>query len=42
MYEREDLFEISNVSPHGCRNTFRIPLRPVQEVKAPETDETAG
>ena len=42
MYEREDLFEISNVSPHGCRNTFRIPLRPVQEVKVPETDETAG
>lgn len=42
MYEREDLFEISNVSPHGCRNTFRIPLHPVQEVKVPEADETIG
>ena len=42
MYEREDLFEISNVSPYGCRNTFRIPLHPVQEVKVPEADETIG
>lgn len=40
MYERKELFEISNITPHGCRNVFYIPENPVQEVK--ETEETAG
>ncbi len=36
MYERKDLFEISNITPHGCRNVFRIPEHPVQEIKEME------
>lgn len=32
MYEREGLFEISNIMPHGCRNRFLIPAHPRQEV----------
>ena len=34
MYEREGLFTISNIEPHGCKNTFRIPAH---AVKAPRT-----
>lgn len=33
MYDRENLFLISNVEPHGCVNCFWIPARPVHEVK---------
>ena len=33
MYEREGLFTISNIEPHGCKNTFRIPAHAVQEMK---------
>ena len=40
MYERKDLFEISNIMPHGCRNVFRIPEHPVQEIK--EMEEADG
>ena len=40
MYEREDLFEISNIAPHGCRNIFHIPENPVQEIK--ETEDADG
>lgn len=32
MYEREGLFEISNIEPHGCLNRFLIPAKPVCEV----------
>ena len=32
MYERNDLFEISNISPHGCKNTMYIPANPKHEV----------
>lgn len=32
MYERKDLFEISNISPHGCKNTMYIPANPKHEV----------
>lgn len=33
MYEREGLFEICNIEPHGCKNTFWIPECAVQEMK---------
>lgn len=33
MYEREGLFIISNIEPHGCKNTFWIPEHAVQEMK---------
>ena len=33
MYEREGLFTISNIEPHGCKNTYRIPAHAVQEMK---------
>lgn len=33
MYEREGLFTISNIEPHGCVNTFLIPEHAVQEMK---------
>lgn len=33
MYEREGLFKISNIEPHGCKNTFWIPVCAVQELK---------
>lgn len=33
MYEREGLFTISNIEPHGCKNTFLIPAHAVQEMK---------
>lgn len=33
MYERDDLFTIRNVDPHGCKNTFIIPRKPVHEVR---------
>ena len=32
MYERERLFTIENITPHGCKNIFRIPKNTVQEV----------
>lgn len=32
MYERESLFHISNIQPHGCKNTFYIPKNAVQEI----------
>lgn len=32
MYEREALFHISNIQPHGCKNTFYIPKNAVQEI----------
>ncbi len=33
MYEKEDLFQIGNVSPHGCINRIWIPREVVNEVK---------
>jgi len=33
MYERNDLFTIGNVEPHGCKNIFVIPRKPLQEVE---------
>lgn len=33
MYERTDLFTISNIEPHGCKNTFLLPERAVQELQ---------
>lgn len=33
MYERNDLFNISNTLPHGCKNRFYIPESPLHEVK---------
>lgn len=33
MYERKNLFRISNIEPHGCLNRFLIPAEPVHEVK---------
>ena len=33
MYEREGLFTISNIEPHGCKNVFLIPAHAVQEMK---------
>lgn len=32
MYDREGLFEISNIEPHGCMNRFLIPEKPLHEV----------
>ena len=32
MYEREGLFSISNIEPHGCKNTMYIPRKPKHEV----------
>ena len=32
MYEKKGLFEISNVTPHGCLNRLYIPKQPVCEV----------
>lgn len=31
MYEREGLFQISNIKPHGCKNAFLIPGEAVRE-----------
>lgn len=31
MYEKKDLFAISNIKPHGCLNRFYIPEKPVCE-----------
>jgi len=33
MYERENLFQISNIEPHGCLNKFLIPKQPIHEIK---------
>lgn len=33
MYEREDLFRVENTEPHGCRNIFLLPARPLHEVE---------
>ena len=33
MYERDDLFRIENIEPHGCRNIFLLPARPLHQVK---------
>lgn len=33
MYERPSLFQITNIIPHGCRNTFYIPSKPVHQIK---------
>jgi len=33
MYDRQNLFTISNISPHGCLNKFVIPKVPLNEVK---------
>ena len=33
MYERENLFQISNIEPHGCLNKFLIPKEPLHEIK---------
>ena len=33
MYEREKLFEISNIEPHGCLNHFLIPEHALHEMK---------
>ncbi len=32
MYEREGLFSISNIEPHGCFNEFWVPKEPVHEL----------
>ncbi len=32
MYERNNLFQISNIEPHGCFNRFLIPLQPIHEI----------
>jgi sensor histidine kinase YesM len=32
MYEEEGLFSISNIEPHGCKNVFLLPEKPVQEI----------
>ena len=32
MYERQGLFTISNIAPHGCMNRFLIPKKAVHEV----------
>ena len=31
MYDREVLFRIENTEPHGCRNIFLLPERPLHE-----------
>ena len=31
MYEREGLFTVNNIVPHGCKNTFYVPEKAVQE-----------
>lgn len=33
MYEREDLFLISNIKPHGCLNHFLVPEQALHEVR---------
>ena len=33
MYEEEGLFTISNIEPHGCKNVFLLPEKPVQEIR---------
>lgn len=33
MYERKGLFKIKNIDPHGCKNIFLIPRKPVHEIK---------
>lgn len=33
MYEKEGLFRIKNVEPHGSKNIFLIPEKPVHEIK---------
>jgi len=33
MYEEERLFTISNIEPHGCKNVFLLPEKPVQEIR---------
>lgn len=32
MYEKKNLFQISNIEPHGCMNRFLIPANPVHVV----------
>ena len=32
MYERDGLFEIENITPHGAKNRFLIPATPKQQV----------
>lgn len=34
MYERKDMFLISNVVPHGCKNEFWIPKSAIHEVQS--------
>lgn len=33
MYERKNLFEISNIEPHGCLNRFLIPEHALHEME---------
>jgi sensor histidine kinase YesM len=33
MYEEDGLFTISNIEPHGCKNVFLLPEKPVQEIR---------
>lgn len=32
MYERKNLFTISNIEPHGCMNRFFIPKYPIKKI----------
>lgn len=32
MYEEDGLFKIKNIEPHGCKNIFLLPEKPVQEI----------
>lgn len=33
MYDKDDLFTIANIKPHGCLNRIIVPEKPVHEIK---------
>ena len=42
MYERTDLFQMSNVEPHGCRNLLLIPEKAKHEMKEETVQNKIG
>ncbi|MEX1377260.1 MAG: histidine kinase [Eubacteriales bacterium] len=41
MYERDDLIEIYNIEPHGCKSKIYVPEKPLHEVSDAENNKTS-
>lgn len=39
MYERKDLTQFSNITPHGCLNTIYVPRKPLHEYNMQTTEK---